>query len=371
LNYHVILTDECNLCCSYCRGRVGNDGENAAEVLLDDEVPIELSYSLDTLAGFLARDAHPSVTFYGGEPLLRPDLVTAIMDRIPAATYLLHTNGVLLDQLPDSAIHRIHAISVSLDGPEEVTDRNRGVGVYRRVLQNLQALQRRGFAGELIARMTVPVGTDIYHMVRYLFRNADHSFSSLHWQLDADFSGEGEQEEIRSWIEEQYNPGIRALIRDWVEEMRQTGSVWRWYPFIDPFQDMLLGRNSLLRCGCGHASYGILTNGAIVPCPLMVGMKEYYAGHIASAHPCDLPTYPIGGRCTACQIRDFCGGRCLYANLMGHWSEERKDLVCRTVQTLHDGLQEVLPEVRTLLERGVIRYSDFDHPRFEGCEIIP
>ncbi|MDD1679120.1 MAG: TIGR04084 family radical SAM/SPASM domain-containing protein [Methanomicrobiales archaeon] len=372
MNYHLILTDYCNLCCSYCRGRVGEYDDGAAEAfVLDDDVPLELAYDLDTLASFLAGDPNPSVTFYGGEPLLRPDLITVIMNRIPKVKYLLHTNGTLLHQLPSSVINRIHTMSVSLDGPEALTDRNRGLGTYRTVVNNVRAVREGGFCGEIIARMTVSEGMDIGGAVRHLAGNMDLSFPSIQWQLDADFSRETGGDGFRSWIEGIYNPGIQDLIRWWVDVMRTTGHVLRWYPFLEPLQDMILGRRSLLRCGCGHESYGILTNGAIVPCPLMVGMKNYYIGHIASTQPDELPKYAIRGRCTDCRIRDFCGGRCLYSSVMGNWSEKRKDLICATVFNLHDRLKEVLPEIKDLLENNIIRPHDLDHPRFEGCEIIP
>jgi uncharacterized protein len=372
LNYHIILTDECNLCCTYCRGRIGEDGvDSAAALPLDDDIPLSLAYDLDTLVSFLARDPNPSVTFYGGEPLLRPDLITAIMERMPQVKYLLHTNGTLLDRLALPVLHRLQSISISLDGPESSTDRHRGTGTYRRVLQNICSAREGGYTGEFIARMTVTVGTDIGAAVRYLARNEDHSFSSIHWQLDADFSRESIEEDFQFWTENSYNPGIRELIQYWVEIMRSTGKVPRWYPFIDPLQDLIFGRKSPLRCGCGHQSYGILTNGAIVPCPLLVGVKEHYIGHIATTHPSRLPKNAVGGRCTKCPIRDFCGGRCLYSSIMGHWSEARKNLICGTVRNLHDGLQEVLPEVRKLIDEGTIGYHDFDHPRYEGCEIIP
>jgi uncharacterized protein len=372
LNYHLVLTDRCNLCCSYCRGRVGEENDVSwGALVLDDEMPLEFNCDLDTLASFLSADPNPSVTFYGGEPLLRSDLIAAIIEYIPDVKYLLHTNGTLLDRLPNPVLNRMDAISVSLDGPETITDRHRGIGTYRKVMQNVRALRGRGFCGEIIARMTVSPGNSIGSAVRYLSLNSDFSFSSIHWQLDADFSRETAGVDFRSWIQDRYNPQIRELIQYWVNMIRITGTVPRWYPFIEPMQDMILGNKSLLRCGCGHESYGILTNGAVVACPLMVGMKEYYVGHIASTRPKKLPKYVIGGRCAKCRIRDFCGGRCLYAHLMGHWSDERKKLICETVFNLQEGLEEAMPEVKSLLNKGIIGYHDLDHRKFEGCEIIP
>jgi putative peptide-modifying radical SAM enzyme len=338
---------------------------------LDEALPPELECDQEDLARFFARDLDPVVTFYGGEPLLRIDLIASIMECAPRVKFRLHTNGTLLHRIPPNLLNKFDAISVSLDGPESLTNQYRGIGTYRKVMLNLQNLHTQGFSGEIIARMTVSENTCIASAVRYLSSNRDFSFSSIHWQLDADFSQQENWGDFRLWIEENYNPGIRELIKYWVRAMGTSGKVLRWYPFIDPVQDLILGKKSLLRCGCGHESYSIMTNGALTPCPIMVGVKDHYLGHISTTYPEELVKYTIGGRCTECQIRDFCGGRCLYSSIMGYWSEDQKDLICGSVRNLHDGLQEVLPIVRRYLREGIIRHSDLDHPKFNGCEIIP
>jgi radical SAM protein with 4Fe4S-binding SPASM domain len=136
-------------------------------------------------------------------------------------------------------------------------------------------------------------------------------------------------------------------------------------------EDFLYGRESLLRCGSGHANYAIMTDGHIAPCPIMIGMKQYYIGHIADADPQNLPRIPIGGECKTCRIRTFCGGRCLYSNIVRPWSPAGRQLVCGTVENLRDALMEELPRVRSLIDSRRIHLSDFAHEKFNGCEIIP
>jgi uncharacterized protein len=103
-----------------------------------------------------------------------------------------------------------------------------------------------------------------------------------------------------------------------------------------------------------------------------VGMRDYYLGDIRTSDPLRLAAVPDAGSfCTGCSIRGFCGGRCLYARILRPWPEEMERVVCGTVENLHRGLSGALPRVRALIGAGALRASDFAHPRYNGCEIIP
>jgi uncharacterized protein len=172
-------------------------------------------------------------------------------------------------------------------------------------------------------------------------------------------------------VKDSYNPGISRLVEYWISVMQDQGQVLRWYPFLDTMVDLLLGRTSLLRCGSGYANYTILTDGSIVPCPVMIGMKEYYLGNIATTDPRSLRQVMVGGECGDCTIAGFCGGRCLYSNIIAPWPEEGRSVVCGTVRHLYNTLTKALPEVRDMIQDGVVSLGDFNHRKFNGCEIIP
>ncbi len=372
--FHLVLTDDCNLCCSYCRGRV-LAGDVAwtfgTDTGIDWSLPSDLSFDLQDLYSFLSKDPSACLTFYGGEPLLRVPLIMEIMDGAPVERFMIQTNGVLLSRLPARYRNRFETVLVSLDGTEDLTDRHRGDGTYRRVMENVRELTRGGFSGELIARMTVGEDTDIHEAVWALAEDPDYSFQSIHWQLDADFAGNGWMCTFSEWTRESYNPGIRRLVRDWVACMESGEGVRRWYPFLQPMQDLLEGRSSPIRCGSGHANYTIMTDGHIGPCPVMVGMRDYYVGHIATADPLRLPRVSVDSGCSMCPLLGFCGGRCLYAQVTRPWPGAMKKVVCQTVENLHDCLVEALPKVKECIRKGLIEEGDFSHTRYNGCEIIP
>jgi uncharacterized protein len=372
--FHLILTDECNLCCKYCRAKAfenleESEGERA--LIIDETLPVELDFDLDLLYEFLKKDPAATLTFYGGEPLLRADLIERIVQESPVQRFMMQTNGLLLDRLPPEIIRRFTTILISIDGRKELTDANRGKGVYERVMENIRNIRANGYTGEVIARMTVTETTDIEDAVRFLASNPDYSFTSIHWQIDANFTRDFPLRRFSEWVQGSYNPGIRSLIRFWVDHMESAGKVLRWYPFLDPMEDLLLNRRSRLRCGSGYANYSIMTDGSIGPCPIMLGMSRYYVGHISRSHPLALDLIPVGGECMDCRIYDFCGGRCLYSNITQPWGETERRLVCGTVENLHEALFEALPQVKMLIDKGLISLQDFRHEKFNGCEIIP
>jgi putative peptide-modifying radical SAM enzyme len=374
--FHLILTDDCNLCCRYCRAKAfevleGSADETGPQIEIDPDLPSELNFDLDLLYAFLQKDPAPTLTFYGGEPLMRPDLIKQIMQEAPVQRFMIQTNGVLLDRLGPEFVNRFATILVSLDGGEALTDGNRGPGVYRKVMENVQKIRANGYNGELIARLTVTERTDIVDAVHHLAQNPNFSFSSIHWQLDANFSGDFNTRDFDTWVRKSYNPGIRTLVTDWVDHIESTGEVRCWYPFLDPMEDLLHGKKSLLRCGSGHANYSIMTNGHITPCPVMVGMSQYYCGHIRDQNPLRLPHITVDGECADCRIRDLCGGRCLYSSITKPWGTAARKLVCGTVENLCEALLAARPRIRTLIDNGVVSTADFAHEKYNGCEIIP
>jgi uncharacterized protein len=372
--FHLILTDNCNLSCRYCRAKAFFDlteSEGERALVIDEDLPIELDFDLNILYEFLKKDPAPVLTFYGGEPLLRADLIERIIQEAPVLRFILQTNGLFLDRLSPETVNHFSTILVSLDGKRELTDANRGNGVYDRVMRNIRQIRAAGYTGELIARMTVTEKTDIMDAVRYLASNPDYSFSSIHWQIDANFAGDFHLRRFREWAEESYNPKIRSLVRYWVDHMESSCEVLRWYPFLDPMEDLLYARESRLRCGSGYANYSIMTDGSIGPCPVMIGMSQYYVGHISRSHPLELDPVLIRGECTDCTIRTFCGGRCLYSNIAQPWGSDERRTVCSTVENLRDALVTALPRVRALIEEGTVTMEDFGHEKFNGCEIIP
>jgi putative peptide-modifying radical SAM enzyme len=339
---------------------------------VDYDVPDKIIYDIKVLQEFMQKDPEPVLIFYGGEPMLCNDKIKQIMDSVSAKQFNIQTNGLHLKQLEKQYTNRFTSIFISLDGKEKLTDYYRGKDVYRKVIDNIKSIRKNGFDGEIIARMTLMEQTDLLENIKWLLNNPDYSFGSIHWQLDAGFwKNDFHKRNFKNWIETSYNPQITKLIEYWIDTMEKEGKVLRLYPILGVMQSLLLKEDSILRCGSGWINYSIQTDGHIIPCPAMSGMKDYYLGHIKDSNPLHLKQFYVKKPCNSCVILNQCGGRCLYANITKQWTDTAYKLVCKTVENLVESLQLYVPRVQKLIEQKKITLQDFDHLKYNSCEIIP
>ena len=115
----VNVTNVCNLSCTHCFV-FRADNPNRPQDKMDDATML---HQLEVL-----RDRHgiQSMLFMGGEPMIRKALVLKAMDLFPRSSIV--TNGTYgIPSVPG------HLVTVSLDGPEVLSDSIRGAGVFQKV----------------------------------------------------------------------------------------------------------------------------------------------------------------------------------------------------------------------------------------------
>lgn len=151
----IVLTGRCNLRCEYC---VYNDkypkeiGYSNEDMNIDVAIKaidqfLELYYEKQT-AGFYKK---PTVMFYGGEPLLKFELIKKIVSYIENVgvdcDYYMTTNGVLLNEnYSKYLIEKNFRITFSLDGYPWNHNRNRidifGNPSHKKVVENIKKYER-------------------------------------------------------------------------------------------------------------------------------------------------------------------------------------------------------------------------------------
>lgn len=123
----VSITSRCNLRCVYCYSK--EDNRYAKDVPKEEIFKI-----IDTFCGL----GTGVVMLQGGEPLLHKDL-EQIIDYIKNKKIYcsVTTNSLNLEKHID-ALKKVDQIQLSIDGNKEITDRNRGSGVYESLLEAMQ-----------------------------------------------------------------------------------------------------------------------------------------------------------------------------------------------------------------------------------------
>ncbi len=133
------ITSKCNLHCAGCYSRCNHatvDSEPVAQ-LTDKE-----------WAGIFEEADDLGISFIllaGGEPMLRRDVITAAAGT-PNILFPIFTNGTFIDEKYVELFDRSRNLLpvISIEGEKEITDARRGVGIYERLLANMNKLHERG-----------------------------------------------------------------------------------------------------------------------------------------------------------------------------------------------------------------------------------
>ena len=160
-----VLTMRCNLRCEMCPQVEGRQHGTTPELTLE-----QLKMVVDDLAGSFRPK--PFIHLIGGEPLLRRDILE-LVEYIRQLKFncSLTTNGLLLkrhaDELVRLGVNRVH---VSIDGPREVHDHERGVpGAFDLATAGIRALvaaraKSQGRETPVITVNTVITGNNVLYL---------------------------------------------------------------------------------------------------------------------------------------------------------------------------------------------------------------
>ena len=154
----MLLTNDCNLACSYCfesnKGKDYMPKEMALDIL-------KATYNVvDPMAGIF------TLNMFGGEPLMNWDTFKAVCDyvlennlkiRITATTNLTLLTDEMINYIDELSI----PILVSVDGIKEVHDKHR-CNSFDKVIENMKKLIDRDLGYLIEARMTVAPDTAKY-----------------------------------------------------------------------------------------------------------------------------------------------------------------------------------------------------------------
>ena len=368
MQYHIILTERCNLKCKYCYEKSMKEFDNGLGKKwdYDNETPFDSEVEIEKIKKIVKGSDR--LIFYGGEPLVMNEKIKEIMDNMNCK-FGIQTNGLLLKKLPIEYLKRIDKMLVSIDGDEERTDNNRGRGVYRLVIKNLKELRSHGYTGEIVARMTISF-SDIFKQVKNIIKLIDEGiFDSLHWQIDAGFyKFDFDKEKFTKFVKE-YNEEITSLVEFWVKSVSE-GKVYKIYPFLGIF-NRLTGRDKETRlpCGSGYENFTINTSGKLSACPIMNSVQNFYCGSVDKGIQKEIVINDLD--CKNCSVKDVCGGRCLYWRDAKLWPVEGDKLICETIKHLINSIKKKVPEIEEAISSGIVSEKDFEFEKYFGPEIIP
>ena len=147
------LTEKCNMRCKYC---IYHDGNGGYREFGSNDMTFEIAkLAIDDLMKNSADEKSVFISFYGGEPLLKFELIKRCVNycekiKNKNISYAITTNGTLINEEVATFFaelgDRIH-ITVSLDGPKYMNDKYRvyanDKGTFDDVVRGIKLLVKR------------------------------------------------------------------------------------------------------------------------------------------------------------------------------------------------------------------------------------
>jgi uncharacterized protein len=333
INIMLNITQDCNLNCRYCYG-VG--GEYGSKGYMSRETACK---SVDWLISESGHMKNLTITFFGGEPLLNFTLIEEVINYGKAKkgekniTFGIVTNGTILN---DEIIkflkkHNIR-VNVSFDALPLLQNHYRpfknGGDSYEIVRKNISKLIASGVENINITSMVTDENIN-FKEVRDALINTGCRTMGIHSPSPPMLkSNEAENIEIFNKIKsgkvKKYTERLILSIeeegRDWLSSIKER-NLFHSKLFSDIIKRLFTGKKREYFCMAGKKMVNIAISGDIYPCHRFNGLNHMKMGHIENFNAKSQKRYienHISGisECSICQARYFCGGGCIYDNLV-------------------------------------------------------
>ena len=361
MEYFVYMTNDCNLHCKYC------------SVLLDckkNSLPVKPTYTYDTLFDFIEKtqtetnDNEVSIYFFGGEPSLEYDDIEKLIDKAISRLsmyqlkFVLHTNGLLLDKLPDSILNELSLIMFSINY-EKIPHHTLYPGYFSTVIDNSINIKSRS-AIPIIARLTVTEDTSIFTELLQV----SNFFDYVYWQIENCSDFKNPEEFKNTYIYE-----IEKTFDYWLKYL-ECGILLKYIPFMAVIKFMFFHDrpDNQFSCGYSKGMVYIQTNGKCYACSDNVEGKIHFIGDVFNG--VQLTHYKLDDfRCSKCCYRSICMGRCGRMHI--EFSEKHISDYCKMNQAMFDLFLNKKEQISVILNKYPYYKEELEHWILEFTEFTP
>lgn len=376
MKFTLSLTHRCNLACRYCYS--GNSCKPDMQLATAKQC-------IDTFLEFLPEGKSLELGLFGGEPLLRFDLIKEVVtythrrtrEKFVPVRIGVTTNGTLitpevLDYFAEQGIN----LCFSIDGPEDVHDRKRryhdGSGSFSDIIRNFDlAVQRLG-----VVEVNSVVGPDtLLEVPRTLDFFINLGVRVIH--LSPDIKAIWTQEDCNN-IDDIYKQVARKYIACF-----QRGNEIA-LNLIDSKAILFVkgGYSPGDTCSMGEGEWGVAPSGNIYPCERLIGEDDnliFRLGNIQAglnqARRCAALHLKRGNRreeCSNCVYKRFCMSWCGCTNwFMSGESDMPAPVLCAmekaAIEAARHAFESLVSDDNDLFADHLFTYVNADsHSRYDS-----
>lgn len=319
----LMISQSCNLRCTYCYGRGGEFGLKDGGLMSKETAEMAMRF-------FVAK-AMPNemkfsqVTFFGGEPLLNFPLIKHVIEFNKknfaniSFVYTITTNLTLMTQNIAEYFKKENiAILVSLDGFKEIHDKNRlfgdGGGSFNSVMEGIKILNENGIPFSVRATLSHEFYEKYEDIVNY-FKELGAQQAYISRLCDYDEENVDVFDTDVDELEEEIS--VVNGFHDRTHERIINGENPYHVPFLTMYERIHEADKSLISCGIFKGSITVSVNGDLYPCHRFVGMEGYCFGNVEGKPDLGLIDAIVENldtstlKCKKCWARYLCKRGCL------------------------------------------------------------
>ena len=347
MEYYTYITYQCNLSCSYCSARKLVSTRNKS-VISEKQIDKLINYISSNNSG------DDTLVFFGGEPLLEPRVIYTIIQKTSHLnlSYILYTNGLLLDKTPLNILNSLDVIFVSIDGDRTSHEKHRGLNTYDKIIENIKTIKPK-LKGKMIGRLTIEEDTNVYLSVTNILDHVD----GVYWQI----VNKSKFVDSKLFID-RYKQGITHLFNFWLKNFKK-GTILNIIPFQAVISSMVYGYKKdgkSFRCGAGYNYQAIDVNGNVYWCDEYVGDQKGVGGNINNGDIIRLPYkahIDIFEDCKNCEVSNICLGRC--RKCLEEYSIEQKRTYCSMTKYMIRLISQHIGEINKIIRERNYTLTEF------------
>lgn len=258
LNVSISVTNRCNLRCSYC------DIYNRDQAEMSKEKIFQILDDLEEMGCY-------RVGFWGGEPLVRKDIGELIEHAVKRNLFTtLISNGVLVPEKINE-IKKLDTLFLSLDGPKETHEKNKGKGTFEKIINAIKVARENDIP---VTTITVLTDNNEEKVNFILDKGEDLDFTTTFQLIYRDSELTSKNKEPAP----NYESIIKKLIQK-KEEGARIASSKTYLKHILKWEDysttaLYPTNNKKIKCYGGKLFCNIDTDGKVYPCDWMIRKIE-------------------------------------------------------------------------------------------------
>ena len=360
MEYYIFVTNSCNLNCSYCSVMLKMEENN---------IPLEPIYSLNDLNHFIDitqkkyKDTVADIIFFGGEPTLNykfiQDIITShgkLYNLSYKFHYMLHTNGLLLCQIPDDILQVLDSIMVSINY-DKIPHKQLNDGYFKVIIDAIHYIRQRKKLS-IIARLTITEETSLYSEIALL----NSFFDAIYWQIENKYSFKD-----YSSFYNTYKYELNLTFYMWLNYLKR-GILINLIPFISSTYFFTNEHNiDSFCCGYNNSMIYIQTNGQCYTCAEDMLTTKNLIGTIDKE--IQFHDFNIKNTiCYSCPYLNMCLGRC--GRMHKEFTKEHIQEYCNLNKILFDLVKENCQSIQYYCKQYNLSLG-LDNPIYHYTEYTP